>query len=338
VPAAHAASRTRSTRSPSPEVPCASRGLITPRPGGRAPARAQAAGRSPRLPNRRAAAAPTAAALASARSRSGAGGPARCARPRRLGRAAWPPPRRPRAVGPGADRARARRPLPQSHGHGRRPRPRAASGGRGDRASALGATRLRCRQRRQALGEIAPIERFETDAQPSVAPLVVKTVELEEVPMQIVGALDVHRRQITFKTLEPASGESSRGRISPAAREPLRQWLERFDGLESEFVIEGTTGWRFVVEEIERAAQRAQAAREDRRRPLRPDAGTAARRRTAGGVDPARADPRAARARAVAQNLDRSAHRLATAVTGAALPPGRPARLEAGYRCRTMRL
>jgi hypothetical protein len=31
---------------------------------------------------------------------------------------------------------------------------------------------------------------------------VVKTVELEEVPMQIVGALDVHRRQITFKTLD----------------------------------------------------------------------------------------------------------------------------------------
>jgi hypothetical protein len=47
-------------------------------------------------------------------------------------------------------------------------------------------------------------------------------VELEEVPMQIVGALDVHRRQITFEALGPASGESSRGRISPAAREPLR--------------------------------------------------------------------------------------------------------------------
>jgi Transposase len=78
--------------------------------------------------------------------------------------------------------------------------------------------------------------------------------------MQIVGALDVHRRQITFKTLEPASGESSRGRISPAAREPLRQWLERFDGLESEFVLEGTTGWRFVVEEIERAGHRVRLA------------------------------------------------------------------------------
>jgi transposase len=78
--------------------------------------------------------------------------------------------------------------------------------------------------------------------------------------MQIVGALDVHRRQITFKTLEPASGESSRVRISPAAREPLRQWLERFAGLEAEFVLEGTTGWRFVVEEIERAGHVARLA------------------------------------------------------------------------------
>ena len=78
--------------------------------------------------------------------------------------------------------------------------------------------------------------------------------------MQIVGALDVHRRQITFKTLELASGESARGRISPAAREPLRQWLERFAGLQGEFVLEGTTGWRFVVEEIERAGHVARLA------------------------------------------------------------------------------
>jgi transposase len=78
--------------------------------------------------------------------------------------------------------------------------------------------------------------------------------------MQIVGALDVHRRQITFKTLVPASGEGSRGRISPAARQPLRQWLERFDGSAAEFVLEGTTGWRFVVEEIERAGHVARLA------------------------------------------------------------------------------
>ena len=78
--------------------------------------------------------------------------------------------------------------------------------------------------------------------------------------MQIVGALDVHRRQITFRTLELVSGESRRGRISPVGREPLREWLQQFDGAEAEFVLEGTTGWRFVVEEIERAGHRARLA------------------------------------------------------------------------------
>src|SRR5437868_2706314 len=87
-----------------------------------------------------------------------------------------------------------------------------------------------------------------------------KTAELEEVPMQIVGALDVHRRQITFLTLELASGESRRGRISPAAREPFRAWLEQFVGMQAEFALEGTTGWRFIVEEIERAGHLARLA------------------------------------------------------------------------------
>jgi transposase len=78
--------------------------------------------------------------------------------------------------------------------------------------------------------------------------------------MQIVSALDVHRRQITFRTLELASGESRRGRVSPVARQPLRAWLEQFAGMETEFVLEGTTGWRFVVEEIERTGHRARLA------------------------------------------------------------------------------
>jgi transposase len=78
--------------------------------------------------------------------------------------------------------------------------------------------------------------------------------------MQIVGALDVHRRQITFRTLELASGESRRGRISPAAREPFRAWLEQFVGMQAEFALEGTTGWRFIVEEIERAGHVARLA------------------------------------------------------------------------------
>jgi len=86
------------------------------------------------------------------------------------------------------------------------------------------------------------------------------TLEPEEVPMQIVSALDVHRRQITFRTLELAGGETRRGRISPVAREPLRVWLEQFAGQQATFVLEGTTGWRFVVEEIERAGHCARLA------------------------------------------------------------------------------
>jgi transposase len=82
----------------------------------------------------------------------------------------------------------------------------------------------------------------------------------EEVPMQIVGAMDVHRRQITTKTLDLETGEVRYGRISPAARQPVREWLERFAGSEVHFALEGTTGWRFVVEEIELAGLTAHLA------------------------------------------------------------------------------
>jgi transposase len=78
--------------------------------------------------------------------------------------------------------------------------------------------------------------------------------------MEIVGALDVHRRQITYKTVELESGEAKRGRIVPATRASVRAWLARFEGAAAEFALEGTTGWRFVVEEIERAGQRAHLA------------------------------------------------------------------------------
>ncbi len=71
--------------------------------------------------------------------------------------------------------------------------------------------------------------------------------------MGIVVALDVHRKQITYKALDRETGELKRGRIAPAARADVREWLARFAGREAEFVLEGTTGWRFVVEELERA-------------------------------------------------------------------------------------
>ena len=167
--------------------------------------------------------------------------------------------------------------------------------------------------------------------------------------MQIVGALDVHRRQITFKTLEPASGECSRGRISPAAREPLRQWLERFDGLEGEFVLEGTTGWRFVVEEIERAGHVARladpaetAARRGRKRRAKTDDADCdlqLRLLLAGELPEAWIPPAGilelrTRVRLRKTLIDQR-HGLAAAAAGAALPPGRAARPEAGHRCRT---
>src|SRR5438876_2084672 len=88
-----------------------------------------------------------------------------------------------------------------------------------------------------------------------------KTTELEEVPMRIVCALDVHRRQVTYAFVDVVSGEVSRGRIIPATREAVREWLARFDGVgEVGFALEGTTGWRFVVEEIARAGHRAHLA------------------------------------------------------------------------------
>jgi transposase len=78
--------------------------------------------------------------------------------------------------------------------------------------------------------------------------------------MGIVVALDVHRNQITYKALDRETGELSRGRISPAARAEVRAWLGQFGGCAVEFALEGTTGWRFVAEEIERAGHTAHLA------------------------------------------------------------------------------
>lgn len=78
--------------------------------------------------------------------------------------------------------------------------------------------------------------------------------------MRIVGAFDLHRSQITYKTIDLETGESCRGRITPADRVTLRRWLGRFAGLDVHIALEGTTGWRFVVEELERAGVRAHLA------------------------------------------------------------------------------
>jgi transposase len=67
----------------------------------------------------------------------------------------------------------------------------------------------------------------------------------------IVMGLDQHRGQITAEWIETESGEVSRARVAPAHREPVRRFLERFGGAELEVALEATTGWRFVVEELQ---------------------------------------------------------------------------------------
>ena len=79
--------------------------------------------------------------------------------------------------------------------------------------------------------------------------------------MSIVGAFAVHRRQLTFEYLDTVTGELRHGRVIPADREHLRQWLARFAGHgEVEFALEGCTGWRYVVEELVAAGVRPHLA------------------------------------------------------------------------------
>src|SRR3954470_17629314 len=79
--------------------------------------------------------------------------------------------------------------------------------------------------------------------------------------MRIVGGLDIHRRQITFDYADERSGQIRRGRIAPADRMMLRRWLETTVGdSPAVFAVEACTGWRFVVEELQRAGIEAHLA------------------------------------------------------------------------------
>jgi transposase len=71
--------------------------------------------------------------------------------------------------------------------------------------------------------------------------------------MSIIGGLDVHRGQITFDWVDRQTGEARRGRITPATRAGLRDWLDGLPCHGGEFAVEGCTGWRFVAEELRSA-------------------------------------------------------------------------------------
>jgi transposase len=87
--------------------------------------------------------------------------------------------------------------------------------------------------------------------------------------MAIVGGLDIHRRQITYDWIDTDSGETRRGQLSPATRLELRAWLDWFTDQQVDFALEATTGWRFVVEELEHAGIGAHLAEPADTRALR---------------------------------------------------------------------
>jgi hypothetical protein len=158
--------------------------------------------------------------------------------------------------------------------------------------------------------------------------------------MSIVGAFDVHRRQVTFDYADTVTGEVKRGRVVPADREHLREWLGlRFAGQDDvHFALEGCTGWRYVVEELlaagiepHLAEPAGTAALRGRKRHAKTDKTDSRHLRVhlaAGG--PARmldsAGPRAGGARRcpALQGPARRARRVASADRGNVVPPGRP--------------
>ena len=68
----------------------------------------------------------------------------------------------------------------------------------------------------------------------------------------LVMGMDQHRAQISAEWIDTITGEISRARVAPADRDGVRKFLGRFAGQDLEVALEATTGWRFVVEELQR--------------------------------------------------------------------------------------
>jgi transposase len=68
----------------------------------------------------------------------------------------------------------------------------------------------------------------------------------------VVMGLDQHRAQISAEWIDTLTAEVCRARIAPADRASVRKFFRRFADEGLEVALEATTGWRFVVEELER--------------------------------------------------------------------------------------
>src|SRR5450432_181748 len=78
--------------------------------------------------------------------------------------------------------------------------------------------------------------------------------------MTLVMGMDQHRAQISAEWIDTITGEISRARIAPADRAGVRKFLTQFRDAGLEVALEATTGWRFVVEELERIGADAHLA------------------------------------------------------------------------------
>jgi transposase len=78
--------------------------------------------------------------------------------------------------------------------------------------------------------------------------------------MRIIGGLDIHRRQITYNYLDLRTGEEHRGMIKPASRDEVRSFLAGLGRKRAAFALEGTTGWRFIAEELRSAGMEVHLA------------------------------------------------------------------------------
>ena len=68
----------------------------------------------------------------------------------------------------------------------------------------------------------------------------------------MVMGMDQHRAQISAEWIDTITGEVSRARVAPGDRAGVGKFLARFAGGDLEVALEATTGWRFVVEELQR--------------------------------------------------------------------------------------
>jgi hypothetical protein len=64
--------------------------------------------------------------------------------------------------------------------------------------------------------------------------------------------LDQHRAQISAEWIDTVTAELCRARIAPADRAAVPKFFARFARKGLDAALEATTGWRFVVEELQR--------------------------------------------------------------------------------------